>query len=131
MLFSDGYTHEHIQTKKNQFKNLKTSWVVAHDFNPPALERQRQGNLCEFQASLVNAKTARAVKHRNTVSKQTNEKQNKEKTKPKQTLKNIKGTMSWIHFMSLNIALFLLLMFLYFAVLVIFMSYMRSIGRRN
>jgi hypothetical protein len=46
----------------------------------PALERQRQGDLCEFKASLVYrlvSRTARAVIQRNPVSK------NQNKQKPK------------------------------------------------
>jgi hypothetical protein len=52
----------------------------------PALGRQKQADLCEFEASLiyrVSSRTARAI-HRNPVSKKQKQKNNK---KPKQTNK--------------------------------------------
>ena len=46
--------------------------VVAHAFNPLALERQRKADLCESEASLVykmSSRTTRAVTWRNPVLK--------------------------------------------------------------
>jgi hypothetical protein len=61
----------------------------------PALWRQRQADLCEFEASLVyqiSSRTARATQ-RTPVSKQNKTKQNKNKNKNKSKSKQIKPTL--------------------------------------
>ena len=52
----------------------------------PALRRQRQGDLCEFQASLdyrVNSKTARATQRKLVSKKKKNPNKKKKKKKKK------------------------------------------------
>ena len=55
----------------NVYFNINMDWaVVAHAFNPSNW-RQRQADLCEFEASLgyrVSSRTAMAVTQRNSVS---------------------------------------------------------------
>ena len=59
--------------------------MAVHPFNPSTWE-QRQGELCEFKASLVykeSSRLARAVTQRNPISKSKNKQKGKERKKEK------------------------------------------------
>ena len=63
-----------IPAQKIKLRKRRAVVSVAHAFNPIILRKQRQAELCEFQAKVVykaSSRTARAAQ-RNPVSKQNN-----------------------------------------------------------
>jgi hypothetical protein len=74
---------EYVLTQVDSFKLKSRGWAWWHTHLIPALKRQRQVGLSEFQASLVyreNSKIARATQKDSNLEKQTNKIPNKQKS---------------------------------------------------